>query len=165
MDVGEFKRSFLVLHTKLYRVAYRILENQEDAEDVVQETYAKLWKQRKNFVILTNYEAFATTVLKNTCLDFLKKNKIHFVPIEGLAIEANHSASFRIEEENIQIFIQTVVERLPLQQQRIFQLYYRDHFSLTEIEEITGLKYDNIKMILSRVRKQIKEYGQKLELI
>ncbi|MDL2322369.1 RNA polymerase sigma factor [Bacteroidales bacterium OttesenSCG-928-A17] len=165
MNAAEFKKKFLPLHPKLYRIAFRIVENQEDAEDILQDSYAKLWKQKDTLSGIENQEAFAITVLKNTCLDFLKKKKTYFLPIEDLNIETANSASNRVENDDIREFIRFAVEQLPVQQQRIFQLFYQDNFSMEEIEEITGLKYSNIKVILSRTRKQIKEYGQKLELI
>ena len=46
MDAESFKKEFLPYHRKLYRVAYRLLENSADAEDIVQEAYLKLWDKR-----------------------------------------------------------------------------------------------------------------------
>ena len=43
MDAQEFKARFLPLHPALYRAAYALLQNAEDAEDIVQEAYLKLW--------------------------------------------------------------------------------------------------------------------------
>ena len=47
MDANDFKRLFLPYHRKLYRVAFRLLGNVQDAEDMVQEAYLKLWKRRE----------------------------------------------------------------------------------------------------------------------
>ena len=46
MDAREFKRRFLPCHQKLYRVAFRLMGNAQDAEDMVQEAYLRLWKKR-----------------------------------------------------------------------------------------------------------------------
>lgn len=46
MDAESFKNEFLPYHRKLYSVAYRLLENAADAEDLVQEAYLKLWDKR-----------------------------------------------------------------------------------------------------------------------
>ena len=166
MDTAKFKELFLPLYPKLYRIAFRMVGNPEDAEDLLQDTYAKLWKNRNDLPDLVSCEAFAVTVLKNACLDFLKKKKTYISPLEEINLrEGEFSASELIEAEDIRSFIRSVVDRLPEQQQRVFQLFYRDHFSMEEIGEITGLNYNNIKVILSRVRKQVKTYGQKLELI
>ena len=46
MDANQFKEQFLPYHAKLYRVAFRLMGNTQDAEDMVQEAYLKLWKKR-----------------------------------------------------------------------------------------------------------------------
>ena len=46
MDAAEFKQQFLPYHRKLYRTAFRLTENPQEAEDMVQEAYLKLWNKR-----------------------------------------------------------------------------------------------------------------------
>ena len=45
MDVENFKRLFLPLHPKLFRIAYALVENKADAEDILQDAYYKLWSR------------------------------------------------------------------------------------------------------------------------
>ena len=47
MDAASFKQQFLPCHAKLYRVAFRLMGNVQDAEDMVQEAYLKLWKKAR----------------------------------------------------------------------------------------------------------------------
>ena len=54
MDAESFKNEFLPYHRKLYSVAYRLLENAVDAEDLVQEAYLKLWDKREGCLIQAN---------------------------------------------------------------------------------------------------------------
>ena len=65
MDTESFKREFLPYHRKLYCVAYRLLENAADAEDLVQEAYLKLWDKREGLSVISNPEAFSVTLVKN----------------------------------------------------------------------------------------------------
>lgn len=69
MDTESFKREFLPYHRKLYCVAYRLLENAADAEDLVQEAYLKLWDKREGLSVISNPEAFSVTLVKNMCFD------------------------------------------------------------------------------------------------
>ena len=46
MDVTDFKQQFLPCHRKLFRVAFQLMGNAQDAEDMVQEAYLKLWNKR-----------------------------------------------------------------------------------------------------------------------
>ena len=73
MDTESFKREFLPYHRKLYCVAYRLLENAADAEDLVQEAYLKLWDKREGLSVISNPEAFSVTLVKNMCFDLLRE--------------------------------------------------------------------------------------------
>ena len=72
MDVENFKRLFLPLHPKLFRIAYALVENKADAEDILQDAYYKLWSRRNELTDIQNPEAFCVTLVKNLCLDFLR---------------------------------------------------------------------------------------------
>ena len=63
MDAAEFKQQFLPYHRKLYRTAFRLTENPQEAEDMVQEAYLKLWNKRDELAGVLNTEAY----LSRTC--------------------------------------------------------------------------------------------------
>ena len=75
MDVDVFKQRFLPFHPKLYRIAYALLDNKADAEDILQDAYCKLWNKRDELGDIQNPEAFSITLVKNLCLDFLRSPK------------------------------------------------------------------------------------------
>ncbi|MDR2621447.1 MAG: RNA polymerase sigma factor [Dysgonamonadaceae bacterium] len=163
MDSEHFKRIFLPYHRKLYRIAYRFLENQADAEDMVQETYIKLWQKRLELESLINPESFAVTLLKNSCLDFLRKVKPDVSPLYEIAAAAMESPAEQVENREQLEHIQSIVNQLPAQQKQIVELKIWDNLSDEEIEQRTGLKQGNIKVIVSRARKTIKERYLKWE--
>jgi RNA polymerase sigma-70 factor (ECF subfamily) len=163
MDAEDFKKVFLPCHKKLYRIAYRFLENQEDAEDMVQETYIKLWQKRSELESLINPESYAVTLLKNSCLDFLKKVKPEISAIYELDIPAIDSLDVQVENKDKLNIIHKILDRLPEQQRQLFQWKIQDNHSDEEIEKLSGLSRGNIKVIISRTRKTIKERYLKLE--
>ena len=72
MDVESFKRLFLPLHPKLFRIAYALVENKSDAEDILQDAYYKLWSRRNELADVRNPEAFCVTLVKNLSQRLLK---------------------------------------------------------------------------------------------
>ena len=163
MNAEIFKKIFLPYHKKLYRIAYKFLENQQDSEDMVQETYIKLWQKRDEWESIINPESFAVVLLKNNCLDYLKKVKPETNPVDGIQIPAIDSLLIQIEDRDELSHIQFIMKQLPVQQQQVIRLKIWDNLSDEEIEEITGLTRGNIKVLVSRARKKIKELYQQWE--
>lgn len=163
MDAENFKKVFLPYHRKLYGIAYRILGNQIDAEDIVQEIYIKLWHRRTELESLINPESYAVTLLKNSCLDFIRKVKPELSEIYETNMPLDDSLISRIEDREQLVYVQNIIEKLPAQQKQVIKLKVWDNLSNEEIENVTGLTQGNIKVIISRARKTIKEVYKKWE--
>lgn len=158
MDAITFKEKYIPYHQKLYRVAYRLLEDACDAEDVVQEAYIKLWNKRDELIRVENSEAYCVILLRNLCLDFLRAKKKHlFQSTEETVISDNLVFSDEIETIDEIKHIETIINLLPEQQRKIIKLRHFDDYSNEEIEEIMGLTSVNVRVLMSRARKKIKE--------
>ena len=164
MNAESFKKQFLPFHPKLYRIAFALLENKEDAEDILQEAYCKLWKKRNELTKIINPEAFAVTLTKNLCLDFLRSARVQHreESVEGIQMTAEEpppdSSLERRDELNM---IRQLIERLPENQRQVIRLRGLNDCSPEEIAEITGFTAVNVRTLLSRARKMIHEQYKK----
>lgn len=157
MDTESFKSIFLPCHQKLYRVAFRLLGNACDAEDIVQEAYLKLWNKRDELDKVNNPESFSVVVLKNLCYDHLRSNKEDALTLpESFDIGQSGSLIKDIEAKSELDQVKQLIFELPPQQQKVMVLRHIDDCSLQEIEEITGLNAINVRTLLSRARKKIR---------
>lgn len=163
MDAESFKREFLPFHRKLYHIAYKLLENESDAEDIVQEAYLKLWNKRDGLPAISNPEAFCVTLLKNMCFDVLRSGKSSFY---RHSIELCDTYETPVYEDNDAadqcMLIKKIISGLPEQQQKIVILRDIKECTYEEIENLTGLNSINIRVLLSRARKKIREKFIKL---
>ena len=75
MTREEFSNLVQQLGKKLYYFAFRILRNQEEAEDGVQEVFLRLWKMNDKLADYRSIEALATTMTRNYCIDLIRKNR------------------------------------------------------------------------------------------
>jgi RNA polymerase sigma-70 factor (ECF subfamily) len=160
MEAERFKQQFLPLHPRLYRVAYALTENSRDAEDILQEAYYKLWSRRNELSHIRNTEAFCVMLVKNLCLDFLRsapRQNRSETPIESLSPDTGVSPETRMIEQDEVRLIQELISRLPDKQRRVLRLRSVEGCSPEEIEEITGLSAVNVRVLLSRARKFIRE--------
>ncbi|MDR2497590.1 MAG: RNA polymerase sigma factor [Tannerellaceae bacterium] len=163
MTVAAFKERFLPLHPRLYRLAFSFTEDSSDAEDVLQEAYLKLWTKRSELSRIDNAEAFCVTLVRNICIDRLRSAGPLRLP-NGEAADSRSASSpeaTAIRREELAL-VKLLIDRLPDKQRLVLRLYGLKEYSLKEIEQITGLSSVNIRVLLSRARKIIKEQFLKL---
>ena len=160
MDANDFKRKFLPYHRKLYRAAFHLMGNAQDAEDMVQEAYLKLWKRRDELPTdIANLEAYCVTLVKHVCHDALRLAHLEEDgrPPEELPIIGNTNVAHEVELKDEANQVMTLIGQLPDQQRQIMQMRDVEDLAYEEIEKATGLTSANIRVLLSRARKKIRE--------
>ena len=160
MDANDFKRKFLPYHRKLYRAAFHLMGNAQDAEDMVQEAYLKLWKRRDELPTdIANLEAYSVTLVKHVCHDALRLAHLEEdgCPPEELPIAGNTNVAHEVELKDEARQVMTLIDQLPDQQRQIMQMRDVEDLPYEEIEKATGLTSVNIRVLLSRARKKIRE--------
>lgn len=165
MDEERFKRAYLPLHPKLYRIAFALVGNQADAEDLLQEAYCKMWNKRHELKEIRNPEAYAVTLIKNVCLDFLRSARFnrHDEQIEEVSVEAEEGLpDQKMEEKQAISMVRQLINRLPANQQQVLRLRSIEGCTMEEIEDMTGFSSVNVRTLLSRARKIIKEEYRKI---
>ena len=160
MDANDFKRKFLPYHRKLYRAAFHLMGNTQDAEDMVQEAYLKLWKRRNELPTdIANLEAYCVTLVKHVCHDALRLAHLEEdgCPPEELPIAGSTNVAHEVELKDEARQVMTLIGQLPDQQRQIMQMRDVEDLAYEEIEKATGLTSVNIRVLLSRARKKIRE--------
>jgi len=162
MNATEFKQQLLPLNASLYRVAYLMLGNEDDAKDVVQDAYLKLWKMRDSIAHVNNQLAYCTTIVKNMCFDRMRAASLTIVdkPLEELPLKSNDNASQHIELQQTEQLLNQCLARLPAQQQQVLRMRDMSGCSMQEIEKATGLTAVNARVLLSRARKSLRTQFQ-----
>ena len=159
MTHAEFKARFLPCYQKLYRIAYRYVGNACDAEDMVQSTYLKLWEKQDFLEHVESDEAYAVTTLKHMCLDKLKAPLVQTDDESGLVGESSPEPppDQALEQKEEMKIVMRIISELPEQQRQVVLMRHFEEKSTEEIERETGLSNVNIRVLLSRARKTIKE--------
>ena len=162
MNADEFKQRFLSLNAKLYKVAYLMLGNEDDAKDAVQDAYMKMWNRRDSIASIDNPQAYCVALVRNLCLDRHRAAGLSVVDKtpEELPIAGNDDASQHIERQQTAQLLNRCLARLPAQQQQVVRLRDINGCSMQEIEKATGLTAVNVRVLLSRARKSLREQFQ-----
>lgn len=158
MEAETFKQRFLSFHPKLYRIALALVESPENAEDILQEAYTKLWSKRDSLEAVQQPEAFAVTIVRNLCLDFLRSPRTNSrsEPLETVILHCEDSPERQVETRDQLRQVVRLIQELPPNQQQVIRLRGMEDCSVEEIAEITGFSPANVRTLLSRARKYIK---------
>ncbi|PSR56380.1 RNA polymerase subunit sigma-24 [Adhaeribacter arboris] len=165
MDLQTFKQKVLPVKDKLFRLAKTMLRHHEEAEDALQEVFLKLWTNQHKLDACNSVEAFAMTVTKNLCLDKLKvKTPKHLADVTAMELESSYTTPQQSYElSNSAEVMRRLVDQLPEQQKLILHLRDVEGYSFEEIEQITQLPLNTIRVTLSRARKLVRERFLKIE--
>ena len=164
MPASLFKQLLLPLYPRLQRVALRLLGNAEDAEDMVQEVYMKLWSKRDALPDVQDVEAYCVTLTKNMCIDRLRIAEADKADVDEVPtmLVATDDVEAQVERHDAVEQVKQIIETLPEHQQQVITLRDMEDCSFEEIAEQTGLTAVNVRMLLSRARKTIRERFKKL---
>lgn len=153
-----FKEHIWPLRDKMFRLAHRITLSQEEAEDVVQDTMERLWRERDNFSLINSIEAWTLRLVRNLSLDRLKRSGRNTV-----ALDAERDAApvpgtdQQVEMEEKMRIVREAMDRLPEMQRSIMQLRDIEGKTYTEIAEILQISESQVKVYLHRGREKIKK--------
>ena len=164
MTIQTFKRTVFPVQAKLFRLAKTMLPDEEDAEDTVQEALLKLWQNRQNLTHYRSIEALAMVITKNLCYDKLKSSHwqrmVPLLPTDDTAGPDNPYQ--HTEQSDSALLLRQLMARLPEQQRLVIHLRDVEEYSYEEIEQLTGLCVNNIRVALSRARRSVREMYTKV---
>ena len=146
---------------RIYWHARKLVVDHDDANDLTQEIFVKIWKNIKAFREDSKIFTWIYRIATNECLNFLnKKKKKFFVPINDVSEELAKKldTDFPMDGETIQIKLQKAILNLPEKQRVVFNLKYFDEMKFEEISEITGTSTGALKASYHHARKKIEKY-------
>jgi len=164
MDAREFKQRFLPHHRLLYRVAYQLTGNAQDAEDLLQDLYLKLWQKRDDLPDEAMNEAYLVTMIRNLFIDQRRLKRLdasaELKNEDGPPDERSLDRQIDAKDEAQQM--EGLINQLPERDSKIIQMHLVEDRSYEEIERDTGLSQGNIRIIVMRTKKKLKQQFQNI---
>ena len=152
-DTKQFEADYLVYQPAMQRMAERILGNEDEAADVVQDCFVTLWNERHRLTKVLNHEAWCITLVKRRCIDLLRRRRPS-VGAELLADMADEDHSD--DDERLQLALR-FIDSLPEQQRKVVRLKHFDNVDTTSIARTLHTSEGNVYTLLSRAYKSIKQ--------
>ena len=164
MDAQGFKQRFMPHYMLLYRVAYHLTGNAQDAEDLLQDLYLKLWQKRDDLPDEAMKEAYLVTMIRRLFLD--QRRLKHVDTSAELKEDASppdeRSLDHQIDARDEARQMEGLIRQLPERDAKIIQMHLMEERSYEEIEQNTGLSQGNIRIIVMRTRQKLKQQFQKI---
>ncbi len=148
--------------TMAFNVALRITRNREDAEEVIQDAFLKVYYSLKDFEGKSKFSTWLYKIVYNQAISKIRKKSItqsdlneeiiNNFTVGNISRDLNYLAS-----EDQTKYINLALSKLPEEDSAIVTLFYLNESSIEEVSEITGLSESNVKVKLHRSRKKMYE--------
>jgi len=159
-----FNQLINIYQQKIYWHIRKMVIDHDDADDLTQETFIKVWRALENFKGDSQLFTWLYRIATNECLNFLaKKKRRFFLPINDITEELSNKLehSDMISGDEIQLKLQKALLILPDKQRLVFNMKYYDDLKYEEISKITGTSVGALKASYHLATKKVEEYLKK----
>lgn len=159
-DKNQFRILIQRYEDKLYGLCLRMLQNQDKAQDILQESFIEIYKNLPAYRFKSSFSTWAYTITyRRICKEF-RQGKKNLVLEEFDQISSNKDAA-HIQEEGLDVddteLLKQAIQTLSPLEQSLLSMYYYDELSVSEISEITHHSKGKIKTVLFRLRAKLKK--------
>jgi RNA polymerase sigma-70 factor, ECF subfamily len=166
--MSDFKKILGEFQDKVYNQAYRMMGNSEDAEEVTQDIFLKVFKNISAFRGECKMSTWIYRITSNECISRLRKKQLDMTSLDSpfddgrtlsdVLPSDNHDTLKNMESEETAKYIRSQVNRLPAEWAMAICLYHFDDLSYNEISEIMSLPTGTIATYILRGRKQLAKW-------
>ncbi|MCL3781850.1 RNA polymerase sigma-70 factor [Prolixibacteraceae bacterium JC049] len=167
-DEKAFEKLFERHHKKLYGFLFKLLNSRQDTEEIVQDTFIKVWERREEFMEGYSFDAYLFKIAKNAFLN-LNRKRVNRKIIESDLYFEKEKTSCDTEEyilfQETRDIINSIIEGLPPKRKEIFILRRIDGLSRKEIAEKLDISVITVDSQLLKANKYLKDELKKYSLL
>ncbi|SNS85231.1 RNA polymerase, sigma-24 subunit, RpoE [Anaerovirgula multivorans] len=166
-DVESFELLIASYQKRAFNIAYRMLGNLEDANDITQEALVKVYRSIHNFKGNSSFSTWLYSIVNNVCIDFIRKNKkakLLYIDKQqdGESYQREipdeiNTPECLFEKNEIKRMVHDAINQLNYEQRNIIILRDIQGFSYQEIAEMINVSVGTVKSRISRARSNLKE--------
>ena len=157
-NVVSFEKFFKENYHLACLVALRYLNDEQEAEDIVQETFLYLWEKRAQIKIHQDLKQYVLRAVKNRCINYINRQKqLLQISEKEIDISLNENPNDNYSQEELAMQISKSIEELPPQCKKIFMLAYLENLTYNEIAETLQLSKNTIKTQMGIAYKYLRE--------
>lgn len=152
MNVREFETLFKKLYMPLGMYALRIVRDTDEAEDIVEETFARVWQSLEDGMEIQNFKAYMYLAVRNECISFLRGRK-EYADMEEIPDVGEEEVD--TSERDARIWM--ALDELPEKCREIFLMSKRDGLSNDEIANELGISIKTVKNQMTKAYSRLRD--------
>lgn len=160
-EESGFTYFFKTLYKPVLQYAHNLIDNEPAAEDIVEESFIKLWEKRTSVQSAAAVKPYLYAIVRNACVDYLKKNKTEATAKKQI-LWLSETENNPLQEEgglpNIQLNMQDAVEMLSPRKAQIFTMFHLQHKSIKQIAMELNLTNGSVKNQKSDALEMLRNY-------
>jgi RNA polymerase sigma-70 factor, ECF subfamily len=158
-----FSFIFHQFYKELCRYALQMIRIEESAEEVVQETFVKIWEKRKELHITTSFKAYLYTAVRNRSINYLKSKfaQTKQTDIDSVVHPHHSDVETTLEGKELQEILNQAISLLPEKCRIIFNLSRQTGLSYAEIAEQLNISIKTVENQMGIALKKLREYLHK----
>ena len=151
----KFERLFKDNYPHMYRMAFSLVENADDAKDAVHQVFAQIWRGKPQ-ISEDSIRGYLLAATRNQCLHMLRSKQLQRKMEEELQRETEETQSEE-REELLQQLRQVINDNLTEQDRRVLQLHYEDEMTYAETASVLGISASAVNKHITRSLARIRE--------
>jgi RNA polymerase sigma-70 factor, ECF subfamily len=158
----QFELLFRSSYVSLVRFAMTIIKDRDNSEEIVQDLFYRLWKDREKLNIESSLNGYLFRSVHNRCLHFIQHNKVVERYMEEISItqtESYQNPSELLQYKELQEKVTRILERLP---ERCGRIFYLSRFEGLKYAEIARKLSVSVKTVEANMGKALKEFRKEL---
>jgi RNA polymerase sigma-70 factor (family 1) len=160
-DRNAFTQIYNNYRNKIYSIAFELTESTTVAEEIVQDTFLKIWVKRETLIEVEHFRAYLFTITRNYVFTALKriarKESIEISAIQDAPLYDNDTEDRVLNNEYTRI-LQAAIDRLPEQQKQVYNLIKKEGLKREEAAAALHLSPETVKTHLAQAMRSIRTY-------
>lgn len=164
-DINAFEMLFRTFYQPLCNYAYTFVQDRDEAEEIVQNTFLNVWEKRDNLSIHTGVKPYLYAMVRNACLNVIKHEKVkqQHIAIELVAGEKSADSVTRtVVAAELETRISQAMNKLPEQCRLVFKLSRFEELKYAEIAEQLNISVKTVENQMGKalkiMRDQLRDY-------
>jgi RNA polymerase sigma-70 factor (ECF subfamily) len=147
LTLKEFEDFFRENFQVATLIVFRYLENRSLAEDIVQESFVKLWEKQNSIDCSpAGLREYLFTIVRNSTISYLRSLKVKYTSLDVASISSDVTEEIRLyDEEELALRVDRAIDKLPRKCREIFRMAYLEELTYNEIAQKLSVSKNTIK--------------------